>query len=71
MLSGVLCSVCRFTALHYAVQCKSTASVRAFSQLEGMSHLPDGNEGRTPLMLAAQDGSEQMVKVSVNICETG
>lgn len=28
-----------------------------------MSHLPDGNEGKTPLMIAAQNASEPIVKV--------
>ena len=53
----------RFTALHYAVQSNSTASVHPFTLVANMSHLPDGNEGRTPLMIAAQNASEPIVKV--------
>ena len=55
--------LCRLTALHYAVQSNSTASVHAFTLSDNMSHLPDGNEGRTPLMMAAQNDSESIVKV--------
>ena len=54
----------RFTALHYAVQSNTTALVKAFVPVTNLSHLPDANEGRTPLMNAAQNGSHAMLKVS-------
>lgn len=50
------------TALHYAVQSNSPASIRAFVQLPELTHLPD-NEGRTPLMTAALNAFDQIVKV--------
>ena len=53
----------RFTALHYAVQSNSTDSVRAFTLVNNTSHLPDANEGRTPLMIAAQNAAHPIVKV--------
>ena len=57
----LLCS--RFTALHHAVQSNSAACVHAFTLVADMSHLPDANEGRTPLAMAAQNAWEPIVKV--------
>ena len=54
---------CRFTALHYAVESNSTVTVEAFGPVVNLSHLPDANEGRTPLMIAAQNASHKMLEV--------
>ena len=54
----------RFTALHYALQSNSSATVEGFAQVANLSHLPDANEGRTPLMNAAQNASHTMLKVN-------
>lgn len=53
------------TALHYAVENNSLASLRAFAELSDLTHIPNGN-GRTPLMVAAQNGFDQAVKILIN-----
>ena len=54
----------RLTALHYAVESNSTVLVKAFVPLANLSHLPDANDGRTPLMNAAQNASHAILKVN-------
>lgn len=49
------------TALHYAVENNSLASLRAFAELSDLTHIPD-NSGRTPLMVASQNGFDQAVE---------
>ena len=52
------------TALHYAVENNSLASLRAFAELSDLTHIPD-NIGRTPLMVAAQNGFNQAVEILI------
>lgn len=52
------------TALHYAVENNSLASLRAFAELTDLTHIPDNN-GRTPLMVAAQNGFDQAVDILI------
>ena len=52
------------TALHYAVENNSLASLRAFADIADLTHIPD-NSGRTPLMVAAQNGYDQAVEILI------
>ena len=52
------------TALHYAVENNSLASLRAFAELSDLTHIPDNN-GRTPLMVASQNGFDQAVEILI------
>ena len=52
------------TALHYAVESNSLASLKAFAELTNLTHIPD-NSGRTPLMVAAQGGFDQTVEILI------
>ena len=52
------------TALHYAVENNSLASLRAFAELADVTHIPN-NDGKTPLMIAAQNGFDQAVEILV------
>lgn len=52
------------TALHYAVENNSLASLKAFAELTDITHIPDNN-GRTPLMVAAQGGFDQTVEILI------
>ena len=53
------------TALHYSVENNSLASLRSFAELADVTHIPD-SEGRTPLMVAAQNGFEQAVEILIS-----
>ena len=53
------------TALHYSVENNSLASLRAFAELTDVTHIPD-NDGKTPLMVAAQNGFDQAVEILVS-----
>ncbi len=52
-----------YTSLHYAVQTNSVISLQSFARLPEVTHLPDINEGKTPLMVAAQNGLEEAIQV--------
>ena len=52
------------TALHYTVEAKSLSVVQAFAQLKDLAHIPN-IEGKTPLMVAAENGMSEIVKVLV------
>ena len=52
------------TALHYAVQNESVPALNAFSQVPDLAHLPN-NEGKTPLMVAAENGSKEAVEILI------
>lgn len=52
------------TALHYAVENNTLASLRAFAELTDLTHIPDNDE-RTPLMVASQNGFDQAVEILV------
>ena len=52
------------TALHYAVENNSLASLRAFAEMNDLTHIPD-SVGRTPLMVAAQNGFDQAVEILI------
>lgn len=52
------------TALHYAIENNSLASLRAFVELSDLTHIPDGS-GRTPLMVASQNGFNQAVEILI------
>lgn len=62
--SDVPVDVDGLTALHYAVETKSSSTVTAFDQLQELAHVPN-NEGRTPLMMAAEYGLAEILSTLV------
>ncbi len=53
-----------FTALHYAVETKSSSTVTAFDQLLLLTHVPS-SDGRTPLMMAADYGMGEILSTLI------
>ena len=52
------------TALHYAIEARSLSVVQAFARLKDLANIPN-IEGKTPLMVAAENGMSEIVKVLV------